>query len=530
MNPSPTIEPTYHPTVHLPLVTDYQGSNPTLAQMSYVLNNTYYLFIVLSIICMTYCIVKYLYSKHCRSTTHFYHEDRPSQFILFYSMFADILVFIGMYFCTIKWNLFYWSIIYPTVRDYCVTIYPPSEINSDNILCEGDAFCRWPNDDDNGRWCKGSGVKHVGIAYWSIVHFALTVVELCRACNNVTVSPCLCCKLCFYYDWRDSFYNNVYWERSLWIGTQLTRTNVVSYAIWNFCRYGIFLLFMIGFTIKYKPYTEAKDYYVETEMILSIMIITIAKIVFQVIYFTGSPYTYSDREKDDNAYRVYLILHTLNSAFGDDIGGIIQTYLPLFYRYQNFPALSTSPDHAPEILEFAWRARYRDIPQDLVCGVIDLNVVLSHERAAQVELNRRHKQLELQQQIELNVRLEPVELQKFESHRRRRAVRQFELQQQTELSRRRLQRFAGYQLRQPQSSWGEEIQQLKHSDESLSCLSNVACPPSPPSPPTPPLHHMDHSIDSNVRINLKYAFPVHNRIHLNELFFHCINYLVFVLF
>eukprot|EP01083_Nonionella_stella_P182407 656337_1 len=160
MNPSETIEPTYHPTVRLPIVADYHGSNQTLVLMSNVLNNTYYLFIALSTICMTYCIVKYLYFKHCRTTPYFYELQRPSQFILFYSMFADILIFIGMYFCSIKLNMFYWSVLYSTISDYCVTVYPPSEINSENILCEGDAFCRRPNDDDNGRWCKGSGGEH----------------------------------------------------------------------------------------------------------------------------------------------------------------------------------------------------------------------------------------------------------------------------------------------------------------------------------------------------------------------------------
>eukprot|EP01083_Nonionella_stella_P004047 11648_1 len=250
------------------------------------------------------------------------------------------------------------------------------------------------------------------------------------------------------------------------------------------------------FAMQSGPFVDM-DYHIETEMVL-IMIITIAKIVFQVVYFCG-PYS---KYEDYYVKRVYLILNTLNSAFGDDIGRIIHSFLPLFYRYQNIPNSSTAQD--PEILLFARQDRYdrRYIPQDLICGVIDLNAVLSHGRATQLKqqriesdrVNTQHRSVELRvqrcRQTQVNYdyhcdyaqtelkRREHVELQKkYELHRRRQ--RHVALLQQTELSKQRLQRFAVYQLRQRQSLWDEQIQQLKHNDESLSCLSNIACPPTP---------------------------------------------------
>eukprot|EP01083_Nonionella_stella_P147991 467805_1 len=367
MTPQPTTDPTHHPTELLPIATDYPLINPIISQMSYVLNNAYYLFIIVSIWCMVYCAVKHAYFKYCKST-HFYHENRPSQFILYYSVLSDIFVFIGMYFCSVKCMLFYYS-----ASEYCAMAYPTGDYG---LLCATDAYglC-----EDMHSSCRINTEQYDMILIWLVIHFVLTVIELvriydfvcrpfpmhryCSDTQGLWSSHCLCCQLCSSESSRHlirDHYQNVYWKRYLWIGRH-TNDNFIYYSIDCGCRYGLFIGFMIHFAVAYKPNVNANDFYIGMEMVILIVIIVITKISLHTIYFCGNPY---NKQTDDDPY---LIQDILSHTFGYNVSEIIRSYMPFYYRYHHIPS-----GHQNQKYLFSFDY---DCPQDLLCGVMDVNVV-----------------------------------------------------------------------------------------------------------------------------------------------------------
>ena len=243
-------------------------------------------------------------------------------------------------------------------HEYCHTNFPRlseqylEECQSDPICATYGGYydCGWAFDVNEDCSCTTTEGPFVFMIFWWIFLCILTLVEIVRlyllknidfttepTVNFHTVietrhqncaSHCVCCKLIFYDSThRDMFLENIFWKRLLWMLPTGRMSEIFVLSLLT--RYGIYVLFAFIFYALYTPEVES-DANIDAMDIYPVCVLIVIKIMLQIYYFSGNEY---DRHED----WTYEIQEILVDVFGNGLGSLVQSYLPIFYDGNRAP-------------------------------------------------------------------------------------------------------------------------------------------------------------------------------------------------
>eukprot|EP01083_Nonionella_stella_P111032 325445_1 len=292
-------------------------------------------------------IAKFVHKKRNKR----YISKRPYHFILWGSFLCEILIFVGMYWWILKASLYYFITV-----EYCNATQPYVEENETLIVCGNDPICdvndmRFPfrlrcshTNSDDDCYCEPLESHSDFLTAWWITAGFLTCFEIgrcfcsCRdymhantdydVAEEIDSEEYLLSWYCFenmcsihcvfwqYYcmseAWKRRFVENLFWKRRLWKAPNTkSRCVLFYYGCDMVLRYGANGIFAL---IMYSNHVIVSD--------------------------AGKKY---DLRQD----WPYVIDEILKDIYGDQIGWLIESYVPIFYDEMVCPPelLMSSNEH-----------------------------------------------------------------------------------------------------------------------------------------------------------------------------------------
>eukprot|EP01083_Nonionella_stella_P119310 356562_1 len=330
-----------------------------------------------------------------------YISKRPHDFILWASFVCEILIFIATY-----WWMFKATLFYITTVEYCDATYNPKYYDDGKYAsslewpypngtlplrqCDNDPICEATSRDS---WSVSECADHTSsydiwdcecapvqshkalmIIWWIVIGF-LTLIELgrCLCCcvkNYITVDHtqditigrnianncfallclywcthmcaihCIWWRYCFKDNvWKQTFVEQIFWKRVLWKAPRTdSRCILFFYGCDLVFRYGANIIFAVLFWFMYSNQVVGADAGMKYYDVVPVAMLIAVKCALQLYYVRGNEY---DLRED----WPHVIDEVLMDEFGDQLGRLIEEYVPIFYDEKLCPSWLIMKDY-----------------------------------------------------------------------------------------------------------------------------------------------------------------------------------------